>query len=152
VGTARIETAVAHLVIRYVQAAHDQHSSHQRLIDSPQNPSDQGGAVSGQQPPTDAELNTFILTRLALAGVDLDQLAQQPEEKTGAPSREQALESLRTFVAGPLQNGARPGGTPAAIAAWSPPAQGEWAAALAQQASPPLEYPSITTAWTGDVT
>jgi hypothetical protein len=52
------------------------------------------------------------------------------------PTRDQVLASLRSFVAS----------TPGAIAAWTPPATGP---AYAQQASPPLIYPSITEAWTG---
>ncbi len=95
--------------------------------------------MSQAQPPTQSELDAYIRTRLALAGVDLDLLPEQPEPETGVPTREQALNALRAFVAR----------APAAIAGWSPPAEGTPAAIYAQQASPPLLYPSITEAWTG---
>ncbi|MFF3467179.1 hypothetical protein ACWCQN_37265 [Streptomyces sp. NPDC001984] len=94
--------------------------------------------MSEPQQPTDAQLDAYIQARLALAGVDLNQLPEQSDPKTGAPTRAQALSSLRAFVKS----------TPPAIAAWTPSAGGVWAAAYAQQASPPLEYPSITEAWT----
>lgn len=60
--------------------------------------------------------------------------------ETGVPTRDQALRSLRSFVAT----------VPAAISGWAPPVSGAPAAAYAQQASPPpLLSPSITEAWTG---
>ncbi|MEU6041475.1 hypothetical protein ABZ801_39410 [Actinomadura sp. NPDC047616] len=98
--------------------------------------------------PSDDELDALIRARLALAGVDLDQLPESPDPATGAPTRAQAMEYLRTFLAGARSGGTRTGGRPGAINTWRPPATGEDAAALAQQAAPPLEYPSITTAWT----
>src|SRR5258708_5867547 len=97
--------------------------------------------MSEPQQPTDEQLDTYIRARLALAGVDLNQLPESSDPTTGAPTRSQALDSLRTFVKSP----------PPAIANWAPSASGAWAAAYAQQASPPLEYPSITEAWTGTV-
>jgi len=99
--------------------------------------------------PSDDELDAFIEARLALAGVDLNRLPESPDPTTGAPTREQAMEYLRTFLAGAKTGGVRSGGRPATINTWRPPADGEDAAALSQQADPPLEYPSITTAWTG---
>jgi hypothetical protein len=97
--------------------------------------------VSEPQQPTDEQLDAYIRARLALAGVDLNQLPESSDPTTGAPTRSQALSSLLSFVKS----------TPPAIADWTPPASGAWAAAYAQQASPPLEYPSITEAWTGKV-
>ncbi|MFB7273424.1 MULTISPECIES: hypothetical protein [unclassified Streptomyces] len=95
--------------------------------------------MSQPQPPTQEQLDAYIRTRLALAGVDLDLLPTQPDPATGVPTRDQALRSLRSFVtAGPV-----------AIAGWTPPVTGTPAPAYAQQASPPLIYPSITEAWTG---
>jgi hypothetical protein len=99
--------------------------------------------------PSDDELDALIRARLALAGVDLDQLPETPDAATGAPTRAQAMEYLRTFLAGAGTDGTRTGGRPAAINTWRPPATGQDADALAQQMDPPLEYPSITTAWTG---
>jgi hypothetical protein len=78
---------------------------------------------------SDADLDAYILTRLALAGADIDQLPEQPDPATGAPSRAQALSSLRAFLRS----------TPAALADWTPGG----APAYAQQAAPPLIYPSI---------
>jgi hypothetical protein len=98
--------------------------------------------------PSDDELDILIKARLALAGVDLDQLPTSPDPVTGAPTRAQAMEYLRTFLAGAKVGGTRPGGRPAAFNTWKPPATGQNADALAQQLSAPLEYPSITTAWT----
>lgn len=95
--------------------------------------------MSKPQQPTDEQLDAYIRARLALAGVELDQLPESSDPETGAPTRAQTLASLRAFVRS----------TPPAIAAWTPPATGDMAAAYAQQASPPLEYPSITEAWTG---
>lgn len=94
--------------------------------------------------PSDAELDALILARLALAGIDLNQLPTTPDSVTGSPTRAQAMESLRTFLAGSKVNGVRSGGTVAALSTWQPLAD----PALAQHDSPPLEYPSITTAWT----
>jgi hypothetical protein len=98
--------------------------------------------------PTDDELDAFIKARLALAGVDLNQLPESPDPTTGSPSRDQAMEYLRTFLAGAKSGGTRAGGRPAAVNTWRPPADGADAPALSQQLDPPLEYPSITAAWT----
>jgi hypothetical protein len=95
--------------------------------------------------PTDDELDALIKARLALAGIDLDQLPESPDPTTGSPTRDQAMEYLRTFLAGALSNGVRPGGRPAAVNTWRSPAGSP---ALSQQLDLPLEYPSISTAWT----
>lgn len=95
---------------------------------------------------TDEELDALIRARLELAGVNLDQLpADSPDPQTGSPTRAQAMEYLRTFLAGAKVDGKRGGGRPAALNTWRPPAAGP---ELAQQLSAPLEYPSITEAWT----
>lgn len=87
-------------------------------------------------PPTDTELDTLIRARLAVLGIDLDQLppgsAADPE--TGAPGRDTALASLRSFLRDTVQT----------LAAYRF-ATGD---ALAQQIAPPQLYPSIATAWT----
>lgn len=94
-------------------------------------------------PPTDDELNTMIRARLASIGIDLQQLpATTTDPETGSPSQTAVLASLRGFsrstlgVIASFQLPPAPGGAPAD------------AAALQQQSSPPLLYPSITTAWT----
>lgn len=86
--------------------------------------------------PTTEQLDAYVRTRLALAGFDLSLLPEVFDAGTGVPTRDQVLASLRSFVAA----------TPGAIAGWAPPAR---SAEYAQQASPPLLYPSITEAWTG---
>jgi hypothetical protein len=91
--------------------------------------------------PTDEQLDVLIRARLALAGVDLDQLPETPDPATGSPSRAQALTSLRTFLRTAVPT----------VSTWAPPASGPDADAYAQQAAPPLLYPSITQAWTGKV-
>ena len=96
--------------------------------------------------PSDDELDALIKARLALAGIDLNQLPESPDPETGSPTRAQAMEYLRTFLAGSKVNGVRTGGRPAAFDTWRPPADSP---ELAQQRSAPLEYPSITEAWTG---
>jgi len=92
---------------------------------------------------TTDELNTFITTRLVLSGIDLSLLPSAPDPVTGAPTQAQALASLRSFV---LAN-------PGAINGWrpSPPSGSADTDVLSQELSPPLEYPSITEAWTGKV-
>ncbi|TDC80269.1 hypothetical protein [Streptomyces hainanensis] len=95
--------------------------------------------MSQPPPPTSEQVDAYIRTRLALAGFDLDRLPEQPDPETGVPTRDQALRSLRSFVTS----------SPVAIAGWTPPVEGRPAAAYAQQAAPPLLYPSITDAWTG---
>jgi hypothetical protein len=100
------------------------------------------GEFMAPTPPTDAELNVFIVARLASLGIDLDQLpagtADDPE--TGAPGRDAVLSSLRSFVRGTI-------GT---LAAYQLPTPGTTdpvvARALTQQPAP-LLYPSIATEW-----
>ncbi len=105
--------------------------------------------------PSDEKLDELIRARLALAGVDLDQLGESPDPETGSPSRAQALESLRGFLAGPRSGGVRTGGTVRTINRWQPPVDETPGSdadrdRLAQQEAPPLLYPSITTAWTAE--
>jgi len=90
---------------------------------------------------TTDELNTLIRTRLILSGIDLSLLPTAPDPVTGAPTQDQALASLRSFVTR----------TPGAVNAWRPVPATSTADpdALSQELSPPLEYPSITEAWTG---
>jgi hypothetical protein len=85
---------------------------------------------------TPDELDTFIKTRLVLSGIDLNLLPTSPDAVTGAPTQSQVLASLRSFVTS----------SPVQINAWRPAAASP---ALSQELSPPLEYPSITEAWTG---
>ncbi|HEU5474278.1 MAG TPA: hypothetical protein VFV67_26825 [Actinophytocola sp.] len=89
-------------------------------------------------PPTDEELNILIRARLAVLGIDLDQLpaGTAADPATGAPGRETALASLRSFVRSSVVQlaGYRFGSDPA----------------LAQQVAPPQLYPSIGTAWTAE--
>jgi hypothetical protein len=80
------------------------------------------------------ELNAFIVARLAVSGIDLSLLPTTPDPVSGAPTQAQALASLRSFILG----------TPAAISGWRPSAD----AVQSQQLAAPLEYPSITEAWT----
>jgi hypothetical protein len=88
------------------------------------------------KPPTDDELDTLIRARLALLGIDLDQLppGTAPDPETGAPGRETALANLRSFL--------RTTVLPLGDYRFDPDP------ALAQQEAPPLLYPSITAAWT----
>jgi hypothetical protein len=93
---------------------------------------------------TTDQLNTYIASRLAVSGIDISLLPSSPDPATGAPTQAQALASLRSFV---LSN-------PKVINGWRPAPTGAAADAeiLSQELSPPLEYPSITEAWTGEVT
>lgn len=90
---------------------------------------------------TTDQLNALITARLVISGIDLSLLPTTPDPVTGAPTQSQVLASLRSFL---LSN-------PPAINSWRPAATATGAdpAALSQEASPPLEYPSITQAWTG---
>lgn len=92
---------------------------------------------------TEDQLNEFIMTRLAISGIDLTLLPSTPDPATGAPTQAQALASLRSFILS----------DPPAINSWrpQPAAGGADPSALSQELSPPLEYPSITQAWTGQV-
>jgi hypothetical protein len=87
-------------------------------------------------PPTDDELNTMIRARLAVLGIDLDQLppGTEADPETGSPGRDTAMASLRAFVRSTVVDlsAYRFGPDPV----------------LAQQVAPPQLYPSIVTAWT----
>jgi hypothetical protein len=93
-------------------------------------------------PPTDAELDILIRARLALVGIDLDQLppGTDPDPATGSPGRETVLASLRGFLRG----------TVVTLSAYQLPVPEGTGAAhvkpLSQQRAPML-YPSISTAW-----
>lgn len=95
---------------------------------------------SDLQPPTADELDAYIRTRLAIAGVDLGQLPTEADPVTGSPTQAATLSSLRAFVTS----------TPGALSGWTPPVTGQPAPAYAQQSVPPIIYPSITTAWTAE--
>lgn len=93
-------------------------------------------------PPTDAELDVLIRARLAVLGIDLDQLppGTAADPVTGAPGRDSALASLRSFVRG----------TVTTLAGYQLPAPDGTdprdAKPLSQQPAPML-YPSIGTQW-----
>jgi len=93
-------------------------------------------------PPTDAELDTMIRARLAVLGIDLDQLppGTAADPATGSPGRDSVLASLRSFVRGSVTT----------LASYQLPAPAgsdpAHAAALSQQPAPML-YPSISTEW-----
>jgi hypothetical protein len=88
--------------------------------------------------PSDRELDTLIRARLALQGIDLDQLppGSAADPVTGAPGRETALAVLRSFLRT----------TVTSLSAYRFGADH----ALAQQTAPPQPYPAIATAWTRD--
>ena len=93
-------------------------------------------------PPTDAELDVLIRARLALVGIDLDQLppGTRPDPVTGTPGRDAVLASLRAFLRGTV---------PTLSAYQLPVPAGPDPAhvkPLSQQPAPML-YPSISTAW-----
>jgi hypothetical protein len=98
-------------------------------------------AVDASSLTTD-QLDAYIVARLTVSGIDLNALPTSADPTTGAPTREQALTSLRSFIRS----------NPGVINTWRPAAPGSGAdpKALGQQVSPPLEYPSITEAWTGE--
>jgi hypothetical protein len=86
--------------------------------------------------PTDDELDTMIRARLAMLGIDLDQLppGNSADPETGAPGQDTALASLRSFMRNtvlPLSHYRFGADT-----------------ALAQQVAPPVLYPSIDAART----
>lgn len=92
-------------------------------------------------PPTDAELDTMIIARLASLGIDITQLpaGSVADPVTGSPGQTTVLASLRGFVRG----------TVAEVAAYRVPGPGgSTDALLSQQGPAPLLYPSITSAWT----
>ena len=77
-------------------------------------------------PPTDAELNTFILARLATIGIDITTL---PLSDASAPADQtRVLSSLRGFIRS------------------SSPQISQYVANV--QEVPPVEYPAELTAWT----
>jgi hypothetical protein len=77
-------------------------------------------------PPSDAELDALILARLALVGIDLEQL---PLSDPSAPAdRTRVMSSLRSFLRS----------TPPAISGYSPSVQDH----------PPVVYPAPLRAWT----
>lgn len=84
--------------------------------------------------PTDEELNTLIRARLAMVGIDLDQLpaGSAADPVTGAPGRDVALAVLRSFLRTTVVtlSDYRFGSDPA----------------LAQQVAAPELYPSIAKA------
>jgi hypothetical protein len=90
---------------------------------------------------TTDQLNALITARLVISGIDLTLLPTTPDLVTGAPTQAQALAALRSFLLS----------APSAINSWRPVATttGADPNALSQEASPPLEYPSIAQAWTG---
>ncbi|WFE20484.1 hypothetical protein O7621_21670 [Solwaraspora sp. WMMD937] len=93
-------------------------------------------------PPTDDELNTFIVAQLASLGIDLDQLpaGTTADPVTGSPGRDSVLASLRSFMRSTVPT----------LAAYQMPtpdaADPATAMALSQQPAPVL-YPSISTEW-----
>lgn len=82
---------------------------------------------------TDDELDILIRARLALLGIDLDQLppGTDADPETGSPGRDTALSVLRSFLRTTVVqlSAYRFGPDPA----------------LAQQVAPPELYPSIAT-------
>lgn len=92
-------------------------------------------------PPTDAELDTMILARLASMGIDITQLppGTTADPETGSPGQLSVLASLRSFVRG----------TVTTLSGWTVPGPGgSLDPRLSQQGPPPLLYPSIVSAWT----
>jgi hypothetical protein len=89
---------------------------------------------------TTDQLDALITARLTLSGIDLSLLPSTPDPVSGAPTQAQALAALRSFLLS----------TPPAINSWRPVAtvSGADPNALSQEVAPPLEYPSITQAWT----
>ncbi len=93
---------------------------------------------------TDAQLDAYISARLVVAGIDITLFPVDADPVTGAPTRSVVLSTLRSFVRS----------TPTAFNTWRPKASGATgrnADILSQDLYPPLEYPSITEAWTGRV-
>lgn len=90
---------------------------------------------------TPDELTAFIRARLMVSGFDLAKLPTAFDPATGVPTQESLLASLRSFVLS----------QPGAINTWRPPTSAEPTELYQQQVAPPLEYPSIVEAWTGQV-
>ena len=79
-------------------------------------------------PPTNDELDTWILARLANIGIDITTL---PLSDPGAPADQtRVLNSIRNFLRGDAKT----------ISAW----------VADVQENPPLEYPAQSTQWTLD--
>ncbi|MHA3705021.1 hypothetical protein ACXR2U_22855 [Jatrophihabitans sp. YIM 134969] len=93
---------------------------------------------------TDEQIDAHVSARLVVAGIDIDLFPTTPDPTTGAPTRDAVFASLRAFVRS----------TPAAFNTWrpvAPGASGQDAVIYSQDLYPPLEYPSITEAWTDRV-
>ena len=93
---------------------------------------------------TTEQLNAYIKARLVVAGIDFSLFPSTADPVTGAPTQDLVLSTLRAFI---LSN-------PAEINSWRPAAPrgtADNAVMISQMESPPLEYPSITEAWTGKV-
>jgi hypothetical protein len=92
-------------------------------------------------PPSDAELDAMIRARLAVLGIDLNQLpaGSTSDPETGSPGQASVLASLRSFMRT----------TVAELSAYQVPFTGQSGnadpALLSQQAAPPALYPSIDT-------
>ncbi|MEW1920010.1 hypothetical protein [Pseudarthrobacter oxydans] len=93
-------------------------------------------------PPSDADLDTMIRARLAILGIDLNQLptGTTSDPETGSPGQASVLASLRSFMRT----------TAAELSGYQVPFAGPTGnadpALLSQQAAPPALYPSIDTA------
>jgi hypothetical protein len=87
--------------------------------------------------PTDAELDVMIRARLAVLGIDLDQLTAgtTADPETGSPGRDTALAGLRSFVRTTI--------LPLAAYQFATTGPAEDQPALAQQVGVPALYPSI---------
>jgi hypothetical protein len=90
---------------------------------------------------TTDQLNAYIKAKLIISGIDINLFPTTPDPVTGAPTQDQVLSSMRSFI---LSN-------PAAVNTWRPtdpsfPAAD--ATKLALMLAAPLEYPSIAEAWT----
>jgi len=90
---------------------------------------------------TAAELTAFVRARLIISGFDLSKLPTTYDPATGVPTQESLLASLSSFVKS----------TPGALSTWRPDSGYAEQDLYAQQVAPPLEYPSITEAWTDKV-
>ncbi|RKS77689.1 hypothetical protein CLV35_1383 [Motilibacter peucedani] len=90
--------------------------------------------------PTDADLDAYIRTRLALLGIDISVLAPTgpADPATGSPSQEGLLASVRGLLTGTVPQ----------ISPWLPAATSP---EYAQQQAVPALYPSILQAWSGKV-
>lgn len=80
------------------------------------------------------QLNAYIKAKLVISGIDLSLFPTTPDPVSGAPTQDQVLAALRSFIQS----------NPAVVNRWRPPAPDDM---LSQMLVPPLEYPSITEAW-----